>query len=104
MPCRYAVSYPHPNLICDREPDFHPSPPAPNRCGVHHRSASALQSEHECCTCLNYMACHDRSDRECQMCEHYMPTVLAFMGVGEETTCNGHGIVNVNWRQVRPKQ
>ena len=38
------------------------------------------------------------------MCEHYMPTVLAHAGVGEETTCNFMGIVEVNWRQVRSEQ
>ena len=35
------------------------------------------------------------------MCEHYMPTVLAYAGVGEETTCRNESIVEVNWREVQ---
>ena len=35
------------------------------------------------------------------MCEHYMPTVLAYKGVGEQTTCRNDSVVDVNWREVR---
>jgi hypothetical protein len=39
-------------------------------------------------------------DRElCITDEHYDPTVLAFYGVGSETTCNPNSLVEVNWRQ-----
>ena len=31
--------------------------------------------------------------------EHYDPTVLAYQGVGEQTTCNPNSLVEVNWRQ-----
>ena len=29
-----------------------------------------------------------------------MPTVLAYAGVGEDTTCNANPVMEVNWRQV----
>ena len=37
---------------------------------------------------------------ECIVDEHYMPSVLAYAGVGEDTTCNSNPVMEVNWRQV----
>ena len=35
------------------------------------------------------------------MCEHFMPTVLAYAGVGDNTTCHNNPVMDVNWSQVR---
>ncbi len=41
-----------------------------------------------------------RSGGECITDEHYMPTVLAYAGAGEDTTCNPNPVMEVNWRQA----